>query len=95
MAHAIVLYYDRSTPENEAYSDNIVAALASRGIAFGYEKNNFVEKNFQGEVVLGIEGTWFFGKDCEKDLGDILRFAKKVDNECRERSQLAKADLPF
>ena len=91
MAHPIVLYYDRSTPENEKYSDNIVTALAGRGIAFGYERNNFIEEDLQGEVVLGIEGTWFFGKECGGDWDWALRFAEKVDIERREKSQLAQS----
>jgi len=95
MAHAIVLYYDRSTPKNEKYSDNIVTALASRGIAFGYERNNFINKDFQGEVVLGIDGVWFFARDCNQDWKGVLKFAQKIDSECRERSQLVQADLPF
>lgn len=91
MAHAIVLYYDRSTLKNEEYSDNIIATLAERGIAFGYEKNNFIEKKFQGEVVLGIDGAWFFAKDHREDWDDVLRFAGRIDRECRERSQLVQS----
>jgi len=85
MTLAIGFYYDRSTPKNVRESDEIVQILASRGIAFDYSLNNFVEKDLMGRPILIIDGIIFGVEQIERDSREVLYLAQKVDLERRQR----------
>jgi len=85
MTLAIGFYYDRSTPKNVRESDEIVSTFASRGIAFEYSLNNFVEKDLRGRPILIIDGIIFGVEQIERDSRGVLYLAQKVDLERRKR----------
>ena len=84
MTLPVAFYYDRSTKENVRLSDNIVEGLASRGIAFEYSRNNFIEPECRGTPILLISGAIYGPKNFKRDGKDILDLAQKVDFERRK-----------
>ena len=82
MALPIALYYDKGTRE---LSDNVVAALASRGIAFDYFPNNF-EGSKGGRSLLFIDGACY-------DLTFIGEYQKEILDSAQKTDRLRRGKL--